>query len=195
MPEYYEQTLLPQHIPALMELQRAIEVEKPYHMKPWSQDDLEDHFSLGMPIVGIFDADNNLVAATILAEQSNPAARRIKEYPQINGEDVVIMKAFCVHPDHARKGLPHMLEAKARELYPDSTLMAKIAVDNYASLDSFIGRGFRRDQPIHKTTSYYKEGDMYYDATFLVKRPETYESLVLVHGNTRKGGFQLSADV
>jgi hypothetical protein len=144
---------------------------KHYHLKPKEAPYLIAHMQAGMHIVGAFHTDGTLAAATILTEPTNPVSQ-LGEYPVKNiATQLVVFQSFMIDPAHQGNGLSHMLDGKAKELYPYADFMAKIATDNPSSLDSFVGK--RNFQIVEEVDSLDVRDNTPYRAVFVFRQSDS----------------------
>jgi GNAT superfamily N-acetyltransferase len=167
-PDYYVQPLSAFNIPAFIALQETIRptLAQPYHLKIKTPEYLSAHLQSGMPIVGVFDKQGQLVAATILSDAASEVSK-LHEYPVYDEQaQTIVMQSFMIHPDYQGRGLSHMMDGAAKKLLPEADFMAKIATDNHESLRSFEKRGF---QCVEAVNSYDRDSNRHYKALFVMR--------------------------
>ena len=85
-----------------------------YAMKKRDAGHLKDHIEAGMPIVGMFNAQNELQAAAMVTYPDNEAARHVDCYPLNDSlSETFIIHGLCVSQSRQGAGLSGQVMAQA----------------------------------------------------------------------------------
>lgn len=85
-----------------------------YAMKKRGECQLKNHINSGMPIVGIFNGERQLMAATLVTYPDNKAAQHVDNYPLEEPlSKIFIIHGLCVSPNSQGQGLSKELIAQA----------------------------------------------------------------------------------
>lgn len=165
-PSYTVQFLAEDDIPhalALIEKVRTSQyLGESYHLKPKTHDDLSTNLENGFPLLGIKSTTGDLIAFTMVCPLD---------------KEVILLKSVCVDLDYDIKGRGSAMIRAASDWACETWqqngwaaengsphLVAKVAMDNIASLSMFEKQGF--DKSLSATDS---EG---YKFCFMFKRIE-----------------------
>lgn len=138
-------------IPAFCALQQKVwnvlPLNQKHFLKLRTEEDLKTHLENRMPIIGIKDANGNLVAQALVSYPFyNEAVKNLEGYP-LNGSEATtaIIQSLAVDPSKTRKGLAQMVLDVAKDMALMSghvQILAKVATDNKGSAKSFLNSAF-----------------------------------------------------
>ncbi len=137
-------------IPAFLELQdkalKSLPDEKKHFLKVRSAEDLKDHLDARMPMIGIKNAQGQLLAQCLIAYPYREEAKNIGDYPdQVKTVTNAIIQSVCVDPAMRGLKLSEQILDAAKDLAAQNghvALVAKVADDNLSSRNTFAKNDF-----------------------------------------------------
>lgn len=116
-------------------------LDKPYHLRARSADDIRADIAKGYPLIGITLPDNGQLVGcvTVSPYHGNPPKG-------IDKDQCVIIRSLCVDSHFSGHKLSSQLVDKAiqaAQMDKTSILLAKVSQDNDKSLKKFISAGFQ----------------------------------------------------
>lgn len=186
--DFTVRTLGREEIPAFLALQDKASAALPdgrkHFLKIRTQENLEAHIDAGMPLIGVFNDRNELVAQALVGFPGRNPDRVLytEDYEPLEGHETESAVIQCISADPDLKGQKlHLMDPilEAAEAITAQTgltrLVAKVATTNGGSLKGFRDRGYCldsfNDAACHNGTQY--------EAVYPVKLVGAARALVL----------------
>ena len=97
---------------------------------------------LGKSVIGSCSIDFNVEKSLFPVSQSFKKSGDLLEKIRYNGETVIVLERFHIHPEYQRKGLGKMFLTSLFAKFRETTMIASIEWDNENAIAFFRKRGF-----------------------------------------------------